>query len=198
MHFADWPRPLYVVDVEGNGANPPDLVEVAAIPIEGGRARPDEARQWLIRPPVPIPARISLIHGITNEMTADAPAWAEVADEVGGLLEGAWIAAHSARVEHTVLSRHLPDWQPRGILDTLRLAKATCPGGDSHGLDALLARTGIDLSEVAGVRHRAGYDAHATALLLVHLAARYPTWEAMTARAVPPGMPGMPPPGGPW
>lgn len=31
MNFSSWP-PLLVVDVEGNGANPPDLVEVAALP----------------------------------------------------------------------------------------------------------------------------------------------------------------------
>ncbi|MFH8791027.1 hypothetical protein [Streptomyces sp. NPDC017941] len=31
MHFTTWP-PLLVVDVEGNGGNPPDLVEFAVLP----------------------------------------------------------------------------------------------------------------------------------------------------------------------
>ncbi|MGW5689333.1 hypothetical protein [Nonomuraea sp. NPDC003754] len=32
MDFGIWP-PLFIVDVEGSGATPPDLVEVATIPI---------------------------------------------------------------------------------------------------------------------------------------------------------------------
>ncbi|GGZ73531.1 exonuclease domain-containing protein [Streptomyces echinoruber] len=192
MRYADWPRPLLVVDVEGNGANPPDLVEVALFPVEGGRVRPERARQWLIRPPVPIPDRIIRIHGITNEMTATAPRWSAVAKEVGAALEGAWIAAHNAGVEYGALTRHLPGWQPAGVIDTLRLARAALPGHKGFGLDALLAHTGITLDGVTGTRHRAAYDAHATALLLLHLAQHYATWEEIAAAAVPPGMPGHP------
>ncbi|MFI1063894.1 exonuclease domain-containing protein [Streptomyces spororaveus] len=192
MNFSTWPAPLFVVDVEGNGATPPDLVEVALIPVTGGRPEPEAARSWLIRPPVAIPHLITRIHGITNAMVADAPVWADVAAEVAGLLDGAWIAAHSASVEYNVLSRHLPDWKPAGVIDTLRLAKATFPGHKGFGLDALINHTGISLDGVAGTRHRAGYDAHATALLLHHLASHYDSWDAMAAKAVPPGMPGLP------
>ncbi|MHB9862008.1 3'-5' exonuclease [Streptomyces sp. YIM S03343] len=190
MNYADWPRPLLVVDVEGNGAAPPDLVEVALLPVEDGQVRPDRARQWLIQPPAPIPARITRIHGITNEMTAAAPRWSAVADEVGAALDGAWIVAHNAGVDHSVLTRHLPGWQPAGVIDTIRLARATFPGHKGFGLDALLAHTGITLDGVTGTRHRAAYDAHATALLLVHLAQHYATWQEIAAAAVPPGMPG--------
>ncbi|MFW6690172.1 exonuclease domain-containing protein [Streptomyces sp. MAR4 CNX-425] len=192
MTFSDWPSPLYVVDVEGNGANPPDLVEIAAVPLTDGRPRPDQIRQWLIRPPTPIPARISRIHGITNQMTADAPAWPEIADEVHRTLDGAWIAAHSASVEYRVLGSHLPGWQPAGVIDTLRLAKHTAPRRSAYSLDTLLVRTGIDLSDIPGTRHRADYDAHATARLLLHLAERYSSFAELQAAAVPPGMPGHP------
>ena len=192
MTPAAWPKPLFVVDVEGNGANPPDLVEVAAVPVEDGQPFPHQARTWLIRPPVPIPGRISRIHGITNDMVAGCPTWADVSGEVAEVLDGAWIAAHSASVEYSVLSRHLPGWRPAGVLDTLRLAKAVFPGRKGFGLDALIDHTGISLADVAGTRHRAAYDAQATALLLIHLAARYDTWQALAAHAVPPGMPGLP------
>ncbi|MFE9331716.1 exonuclease domain-containing protein [Streptomyces sp. NPDC006925] len=192
MNFTDWPRPLYIVDVEGNGANPPDLVEVALIPVEDGRVVPDQARSWLIQAPVSIPARVTRIHGITNAMTEAAPRWSQVAGEVRALLEGAWIVAHSASVEYNVLTRHLPDWQPAGVVDTLRLAKDADPGQKGYGLDPLTARHHIDLSAVPGARHRAAYDAHATGLLLLQLADHYPTWEALTAASVPPGLPGRP------
>ncbi|MHC0432302.1 3'-5' exonuclease [Streptomyces sp. O3] len=192
MNFTTWPCPFYVVDVEGNGASPPDLVEVAAVPFADGQPVSGSARSWLIRPPVPIPDRISRIHGITNAMVADAPTWGQAADEVADVLDGAWIAAHSASVEYGVLTRHLPAWRPLGVLDTLRLAKATFTGHKGFGLDALLTHTGIDLDGVTGARHRAGYDAHATALLLGRLAVHYDSFEALAARAVPPGMPGQP------
>ncbi|MBT2613640.1 3'-5' exonuclease [Streptomyces sp. ISL-87] len=190
MKTTDWPDRLFVVDVEGNGANPPDLVEIALIPIQDGEAVPERGRQWLIQPPVPIPPRITRINGISNDMTAGAPAWREVAGEVRSLLDGAWIAAHSASVEYNVLTRHLPDWQPAGVIDTLRLAKAADPGQRGYGLDPLIARTGIDVTGIPGKRHRAAYDAHATALLLLRLADRFVTWHDLTAAAVPPNMPG--------
>lgn len=112
-------------------------------------------------------------------------------EQVQGLLDGVWICAHSAAVEYNVLTRHMPGWKPAGVIDTLRLARATFREHKGFGLDALIDHTGIRLDDVAGSRHRAGYDAHATALLLHHLAAQYDTWEALAAHAVPPGMPGL-------
>jgi hypothetical protein len=44
-----WDQQRYlVVDVEGNGARPPDLVELAAVPIIGGVT--GEPTSWLVRP----------------------------------------------------------------------------------------------------------------------------------------------------
>ncbi|MFD9563427.1 exonuclease domain-containing protein [Streptomyces sp. NPDC059994] len=191
MNFSSWPSPLFVVDVEGNGATPPDLVEVAAVSVQDGLPQPEATRSWLIKPPTPIPPRISRIHGISNDMTAEAPAWSEVAEQVQELLDGAWICAHSATVEYSVLTRHMPSWKPAGVIDTLRLARATLAGHRGFSLDALITHTRISLDGVAGTRHRAGYDAHATALLLHNLAGHYGSWQDLAAKAVPPGMPGL-------
>lgn len=189
MTPAPWPR-LVVADVEGNGANPPDLVEVALMPIAAGELCADSARSWLIRPPTPIQARVARIHGITNTAVQSCPPWTEVAPDVSRSLEGAWIAAHSAAVEYNALTRHLPNWQPPGVLDTLRLARATYPDAPRHSLDALLQHARIDLSGIPGQRHRAAYDAHATALLLLEMARHHRTWDDLVAAAVPPGYPG--------
>ncbi|WP_329423577.1 3'-5' exonuclease [Streptosporangium sp. NBC_01495] len=189
MDFGTWPR-LLVVDVEGNGANPPDLVEVATIPIDAGQPVPQSGNSTLIRPPRPISRFATGIHHITNQDVDSAPGWESVAPAVQADLDGAWIAAHNAHVDYTVLSRHLPDWQPAGVIDTLRLARATLPDAPAYRLDALLAYTNISVTDISGRRHRAGFDAHAAALLLVNLAAHYPTWEALIAAAVPPNMPG--------
>ncbi|GGS98925.1 hypothetical protein GCM10010156_66310 [Planobispora rosea] len=189
MDFGTWP-PLLVVDVEGNGATPPDLVEVAAIRIEGGRPVPQPALCTLIQPPRPISRFATRVHHLTNQDVADAPVWTDVAPAVRAALRDVWIAAHNAHVDYRVLERHLPGWEPAGVLDTLRLARTALPEAPGHGLDALLAHTGITTGDIPGRRHRAAFDAHATARLLLTLAGRYPTWDALTAVAVPPGLPG--------
>ncbi|MFB6518718.1 exonuclease domain-containing protein [Streptomyces sp. NPDC056401] len=190
MNFATWPERFLVVDVEGNGATPPDLVEIAAIPVQAGLPVPAEAKSTLIRPPVSISYMATRVHGITNRDVESSPRWPDIADAIRADLDGAWIAAHNASVEYRVLTRHLPGWEPAGVIDTLRLSRATLPGLSGYGLDALIDHTGLNLAAVPGQRHRAGFDAHATALLLLNLAAHYPTWEALAKAAVPPGMPG--------
>ncbi|MET9611745.1 3'-5' exonuclease [Kitasatospora indigofera] len=196
MDFGTWPR-VFVVDVEGNGGQSPDLVEVAAIPVVNGGPVPSSARATLLRPPSPITPFARGVHGIRNQDVAQAPTWEQVGPQVRADLEGVWIAAHAAHVDYGVLLRHMPDWKPAGVLDTLRLARATFPNAGGYSLDALIELTGIDVTSIPGQRHRAAYDAHATALLLVALAGHYDTWDALLTAAVPPGMPGAPLPPAP-
>lgn len=102
--------------------------------------------------------------------------------------------AHNASVDYRILTRHLPGWEPTGVIDTLRLARATYKAAPKHNLDALIQHAGLDLSQAPAHRHRAAFDAYATALLLLHLAQQYATWEALVHAAVPPGLPGAPEP----
>lgn len=194
MNFASWP-PLLVVDVEGNGTNPPDLVEIAALPVRAGVPDTTTAGAWLIRPERPVTPRAAGIHGLTNDVLADQPAWAQLADEVGEFLGKGWICAHHAHVDYRELRRHLPTWKPAGVIDTLRLAKATYKDLPSYTLDGLIKHLAPDLSQAPRVgRHRATYDAYATAKLLLAMAEHYETWDQLIAAAVPPGLPGAPQP----
>ena len=193
MNPATWPTKLLVVDVEGNGGHPPDLVEFAALPIHAGQVSPATGWSTLIRPPAPITAMATRIHGISNHDVQNAPTWTETADQVRTLLDGAWIAAHNASVEYGLLTRLMPDWQPAGVIDTLKLSRHLFGTSIRHNLDALITHTGIDTSQIPGQRHRAAFDAHATALLLVHLAERFPAFTDLAAVSVPKGMPGIAP-----
>lgn len=193
MNFTTWP-PLLVVDVEGNGTNPPDLVEAAALPIRDGKPDTSTAGAWIVRPPRPVTPFAAKIHGLTNELLADRPPWTDIAYEARSLLGKVWICAHNATVDYRVLTAHLPNWQPVGVLDTLRLARATYKGLSSYTLDALIEHLKPDLSSAPAHRHRATYDAYATAQLLITMAALYETWEELVAVAVPPGLPGAPEP----
>lgn len=193
MNFSSWPS-LFVVDVEGNGTNPPELVEVAALPVRDGGPDTSTAGAWLIKPRHPVTPFAARIHGLTNQRLESAPGWEEIADQVHTLLGVAWICAHNAHLDYRVLSAHLPRWQPAGVLDTLRLAKATYPGLRRYSLDALIEHVRLDLRGAPAHRHRATFDAYATAQLLIAMAAHYDTWDQLVAAAVPPGLPGAPEP----
>jgi DNA polymerase-3 subunit epsilon/exodeoxyribonuclease X len=160
-----------VVDVEGNGQSPPDLVEIAVVPVSASLDVGD-FRSWLVRPPRPITAVVTAkVHGIANADVADAPTWAEVSGEVAAALAGRVLVAHNASVERAVLARHLPSYVPPEVVDTLALARRLWPALPGHGLDALIRARGIRMGTRFGHRHRAGHDAHATALVFRALSA---------------------------
>ncbi|WP_442802382.1 3'-5' exonuclease [Streptomyces sp. CMB-StM0423] len=172
---------------KATATSPPDLVEVAALPLRAGTPDVTTAGWWLIRPPRPVTGHASRIHGITNHQLATCPAWADVADEVRDTLHGAWFAAHNASTDYQVLARHLPGWEPAGVLDTLRLTRHTYPDAPGHGLDALIEHLGLDVSRAPAQRHRATFDAYAAAQLLLLAAAHYATWQELISAAIPPG-----------
>jgi exodeoxyribonuclease X len=164
-------RRYVVVDVEGNGHQPPDLVELGAVPILAGVVGQPTA--WLFRPDEPITVMAGRIHGITNEMVADAPVFASLVPDVRAHLDGAVLVAHNAGVDLGVLRRKLPDFAPAEVLDTLKLSRRLLPGQPSYRLASLVTTLRLDHDLPAGLRpHRAAYDVLVTARLLVYLASQ--------------------------
>jgi len=186
---------LVVVDVEGNGQQPPEIVEIAALPIGPG-SRGESVRSWLIHPLREITPLIARkVHGISNADVAGCPLWTDVAPEVEDVLTGRTLVAHHASVEYRILRAHLPAWRPPMVLDTLRLAKYIWPGLDGYGLNELIAHADLGTSVVAGQRHRAGYDAWcAWQLLCVLLAQSALDWARLVKVA---GLPGFVSPSAP-
>src|SRR5918911_4095901 len=75
--MTDWTSLTYVVvDVEGNGQQPPGLVELAAVPIIGGVI--GEPSCWLVKPDTPITHFARKVHSITNDTVADAPIFDDI------------------------------------------------------------------------------------------------------------------------
>src|SRR6266545_2270747 len=100
-----------VIDVEGNGGQPPQIVEIAITPVDGLTI--GEPVCWLVKPTEPInPIVTRKVHGIRNADVAHAPAFEQIAENVLAELDGRTPVAHNAQVEHGVLGRHLPTWQP--------------------------------------------------------------------------------------
>jgi len=170
--MTDWTSLRYAVaDVEGNGQQPPDLVEVAVLPITDGA--PGEPVSWLARPPRPITRLAASIHRITDADVADAPVFAEIEPEVRRALAGRVLVAHNAHVDVGVLRRELGGWEPPEVFDTLQLARRLLPGRPSYKLGALVAALSLDQGLPPGLApHRAAYDVLVTARLFIRLATR--------------------------
>lgn len=158
-----------VVDVEGNGQQPPDLVELALVPIASGVI--GEPSSWLVRPSKPIKFFATRIHGLTNQDVADAPVFADIQDEVLKALEGASVVAHNAHIDIGVLQRLLHDWQCPEVFDTLRLARRLLSEQPSYKLGALVEEFRLSEGLPCDLTpHRATYDVLVTARLFVRLA----------------------------
>lgn len=151
-------QPLVIADVEGNGQQPPDIVEIALLPVDGPVSG-QHLKTWLVRPVRRISPIVQRIHGISNDDVEHSPPWSAVQDEIHHTLTGRTLIAHNASVEHKVIGAHLPQWQPPMVLDTMRLAKHVWPDLASYGLENLVAHAEIDTSDIPELRaHRAGYD----------------------------------------
>jgi DNA polymerase III epsilon subunit-like protein len=168
--MTDWTNLNYaVVDVEGNGQQPPDLVELAIVPIVGGQI--GELASWLVKPERPIKYFATRIHGITTADVAEAPSFESVADEVRAALDVPALVAHNAHVDVGVLKRHLPTWDVPEVFDTLKLVRRLLPNQPGYKLGMLVRALNLAEGLPDGLApHRAAYDALVTARLFAHLA----------------------------
>ncbi|MGH3782314.1 MAG: 3'-5' exonuclease [Pseudonocardiaceae bacterium] len=177
--MTDWTSLNYVVvDVEGNGQQPPDLVELAAVPIVGGAI--GEPVSWLVRPESSIKHFATRIHGLTHKDVADCPSFEAVKVDVLMALSHPAIVAHNAHVDVDVLSRKMTGWEPPEVFDTLKLARRLMPGLGGYRLGNLVEAFSLaeglpdDLSP-----HRATYDALVAARLFVLLATKAHSLEEL-------------------
>lgn len=167
---------FWVMDVEGNGASPPEIVEIALVGLAQLELQ-SKRMEWLVRPQVPISPAVTRIHGITDSDVADAPDINDIADDVMTWTDGARIIGHNVRVELDAISSAIPDWRPAMAIDTLKLAKLVCPGLQSYGLERLGQHFELteQASRISGKKHHSAlYDSVLTALLFIELVTSLP------------------------
>jgi len=115
------------IDVETTGLSPRTarVCEVAAVSFRGAERIGTLAE--LINPGLPIPAEVSKIHGITDEMVKDSPSFGGVAPGLLAMLEGAVIVAHNAEFDIGFLSAEFErvglKFPSLPVVDTLSLAR---------------------------------------------------------------------------
>lgn len=170
---------LVAFDTETTGLNPFDgdrVIEFAAVELRVG---PDGSvtgvtpHQMLINPERPIPRDASRVSGITDDMVADAPLFAEQARKVVDVLSGAILVAHNLAFDLNFLRVELrrcgQRWPPtRAEVDTLPLSQRLLPDLRSHKLEAVCSALGVTLDNA----HRATNDAEACGRALVELTRR--------------------------
>ena len=172
------------VDLETTGthAGGDRITEIGIVRVErdGADGEP-RVTEWasLVDPGVPIPPAIQVLTGITDAMVASAPPFPRIAAEVAELLAGCVFVAHNARFDYGFLKHAYARLQrafSARVLCTVRLSRRLFPDAQGHGLDALIARHDLRVTE----RHRALGDARA---LFAFLRAAYAAHPAEVVNA---------------
>ena len=189
---------LVFVDLETTGANPAyhRITEVGIVRVQSGVV----AEEWssLVNPECLISPYIEAFTGISSEMVADAPRFAELAATVLEKLRGAVFIAHNARFDYSFLRS---EFRKAGVdyaaevLCTVKLSRRLFPEHVRHNLDAVIERHGLACS----ARHRALGDARVLKDLWLKLEREVPAEvlaaAAAHARLAVPKLPAHLPPG---
>jgi DNA polymerase-3 subunit epsilon len=149
---------LVFVDLETTGGNPAyhRITEVGIVRVQNGVL----LEEWssLVNPECPISPYIEAFTGISSEMVADAPLFADIAATVLEKLRGAVFIAHNARFDYSFLRsefRKVGVDYASEVLCTVKLSRRLFPEHARHNLDAVIERHGLACS----ARHRALGDA---------------------------------------
>jgi len=161
------PRQAYVVvDVETTGGRGDNhrVTEIGAVKVVDGAIV--DRFQTLLNPQRTIPPDIIRLTGITPAMVADAPSFADIADDFEAFMKEAIFVAHNVEFDYGFIAREFarlgrPFRYPK--LCTCASMRKLYPGHRSYSLASLCAQYGISLRQ----HHRALCDAEAAAELLL-------------------------------
>jgi len=152
--------PLAIVDLETTGTRPAAdrITEIGVVEVE----RFEVVSEWstLVNPGRTLPSEIQALTGITPQMLAQAPRFAELAADLHERLAGRVFIAHNARFDYGFLRR---EFDRAGLkfhapaVCGVKLARRLYPRESGHDLDSLIARHDI----ACEARHRALPDAQA-------------------------------------
>lgn len=167
-------RPISFLDLETTGVNlvTDRIVEIGVVKVmpDGTEVR----KRRLLNPQMPIPPEASAVHGITDEMVAEAPTFRQVANEVRQFLDDCDLAGYNSNrfdwpmlVEEFLRAGLDFDVSGRRMLDVQRIFHAMEPRTLTA---ALRFYCGEELSNA----HSAEADAEATWKVFNAQLSRYP------------------------
>lgn len=159
-----------VLDIEavhGRGI-PARIIELGAYRVRDGKIL-DEF-QTLINPEANVPRFLANLTGISAEMLAPAPKFADVAHAWLNFIGDSVLVAHNAKFDLPLLNREIARLFPgrrlrNAELCTVDLARRVVPQIESYKLDSVAAYFKVEIPR----RHRAADDALATARIFLRL-----------------------------
>lgn len=147
-----------VLDVETTGLDytKERIIEFAAVKLVNGVIK--EKYETLINPEQHIRKSSIAVHGITQDMVADAPKEAEIMPEIFDFIGDYPIVAHNAIFDYSFLNESSKRLYNKEItnsrIDSQFLFKEVYPDIESHGLENLMLKFGVEFD----TRHRAMAD----------------------------------------
>lgn len=152
------------VDLETTGTRAASdrITEIGIVRVQTDGSGGQRVDEWstLVDPGVPIPPEIQALTGITDAMVRSAPTFSMLVREVSERLRDCILVAHNARFDYGFLKQEFARLERSfhaKVLCTVKLSRRLCPDGESHSLDALIARYRLTVAD----RHRALGDARA-------------------------------------
>lgn len=157
--------PFTVFDLETTGMSPTRdrIIEIGAVRIELDGSV--DRFETLVNPRVPIPARLTAVHGISDDMVSDAPDFTDAGYRFLDFIKGSKLVAHNARFDLAFLQESLArcglPLVAGGAYDSIVVIRQAYPGRASYSLQALRAAFPLP-NDFAGRPHRSAYDAECT------------------------------------
>ncbi len=160
---------VYVVfDFETTGFNAgggDSIIEIGAVKMKNGEIL--EEYDELINPNHPLPAHITQITGITDEMLKDKDSEEEAIKRFVKWFGNLPMVAHNAKFDASFLEMAYKKYNlgqfSNTLIDTLELSRTLDTNYSRHSLSALVKRYNVPFDEES--HHRGNYDAEATALV---------------------------------
>lgn len=163
-----WSCPFSVVDIETTGSvsGRDGITEIAVVNVAEGRIT--QSWRTFVNPCTPIPAFITQLTGISDDMVANAPPVRYLLPTIVRRIGDAILVGHNVGFDagfiNYELRRHGHAELTNPKVDTLTLARRTIAEVANYKLGTLTRELGLDVER----HHRALADATATAELLVH------------------------------
>ncbi len=160
-----------VFDTETTGLEPSvgdEIIQIGAVRIVNNRLLRQEIFNQLVDPERPLKPESIPIHGITDDMVRGQPTIDLVLPAFHEFCEDTVLIAHNAAFDMRFLELKEADAGVRfaqPVLDTLLLSAVAHPNQESHKLDAIVERLGINIE----TRHNALDDSLATAEVFLKL-----------------------------
>ena len=172
LSLDELPSMIIATETTGLDVNADRIVSFGGVCAHGTRLFKSRMIDDLIYPGVPIPAISTAIHGITDEMVADARTFPEVYADFQRMAEGRVVIGHNIPFDLTIIrqecARHGRPWEDLVFIDTMRLASLLNPTLGKFDLEALADIYQIDVHG----RHTALGDAMVTAELYFRMVPR--------------------------